>query len=347
MEFQSLRLVRLVEVISRRRVTWTITAVLSVALAVGGYLLLVNRDKEKSPQAAAPSASTPPQQTSQVREAQIGEPMSRNAGLPQVSPSKSSAGSSGLDLFLEMNRADDLRRFVEAAKRTPGGAMYAVEALRECRAVRTMLPDPSTVSQIRGTVTSAPNSDARELALARLLKRCEGFTSDEMSIDEAAHVARTAREQRDRIASLAADVHRLSTKEQKVSERTELMKTALEMRDPIALKYVQSSLWILDASTPNSAVAFVDGKRFGGLDAEGYISAWRMASCAYLATCGVYDSQLLQACALEGVCAGDVASYVRSRAANDEAFGKIAATARLIQQILDSGELNRLMPIRP
>lgn len=251
------------------------------------------------------------------------------------------------ELFRAFQTADDLRIFVEMAKRVPskGGLLYADAALTECRTFREEGIGQRAAVGIQSRSTSEPDQQLVKKqadSLDWLEKRCASFTSDELSLTE-----------RRSLITWGADVDPLWKLQRSMSRayratsggdaRTPLMQAALSARDPLLLEIVRSLAWTRQPGA-SSSVIYVDSAPFGGLDAESFNLAWRLFQCTAASDCGAADAMLRQECALGGVCQDSIEASVRSQAGSSARYDRIVSVAARLSRIASHGDVRAFLP---
>jgi hypothetical protein len=317
-------------------------AVTVAALAVGS-LVLWHRWSHVDTVPLSPTSSS----VSTAQETSTSSPPSREAvaqapatigGALPTSPGVTLPDASRL--FFAMNSASDLRVFAEAAKREPGGYLYAIRAVDECRILREALLSTKPAASVQTQAALDPRMQAQADAIAWLSRRCEGFTSAELGASEQRFLVQTAKE-RDHLYILLARAQASQTTDS--ADREASLRAALQSKDPTLINTVAWSM-AQPASSGGSSVVFVDGRPFGGLDASAYAAAWSLAACSVTGTCGLKDSQVAHFCAFEGKCAQDVASLALADFQRPDEIAKVRALAEKLESIITVGDIGRLRP---
>jgi hypothetical protein len=293
-------------------------------LSTGGNSVLTKQPTEHpSVTTQVPSSRPPPRNLA-------AEPASR-ASVPETAK-----------LFVAMNSATDLRVFAEAAKKEPGGYLYAIRAIDECRTLRDALLPAKPANAALNQAALDPTLRAQAEATVWLSRRCEGFTSAELSAVEQKFLVQTAKE-RDRLYALLAQAQSTATADS--ARREAALGDVLRSKDPTLIGAVT---WSMAQLSPkgDSTVVFVDGRPFGGLDAAGFASAWSLAACSVAGTCAVRDSQVAHFCAFEGKCTQDIASLALADYQQADDIAKVRALAAQLEAIIASGDVQRLRPPR-
>jgi hypothetical protein len=316
---------------------------LALAICVTGSLVLWEFLKPTDPSklrppdgiVAAPSAPSPERPVSTVQAPASVPPAQKDA----TEPSPRAPVPEASRLFVAMSSAADLRVFAEAAKKEPGGYVYAIRAVNECRTLReAQLPArPAAVAQTQAALD--PSLRAQAEALEWLSRRCEGFTNAELGASELKFLVQTAKE-RDGLFGVLA---RAQAPTADSASREASLGDALRSKDPTL---ISSVAWSMGQLTPkgDSSVVFVDGQPFGGLDAGSFAAAWSLATCSVTGTCGVRDSQVAQSCAFDGKCTQDAASLALADYRQADDIAKVRALAAQLEAIIASGDVRRLRP---
>jgi hypothetical protein len=243
-------------------------------------------------------------------------------------------------MLVNMSKASDLRVFVESIKGQPGAALYIVPVLIDCGGIR----EKTVSQQLQALQTRAaldPSLAKRANDAAWLVKRCEGFTTAELSNTELGHVGSVAR-QRDNLYKLSSDLKQanLRTAAETVSAASKLLATG----DPILIANAFGATMTSDART-GEFVNYVDGRRYEGSDRSIYQNAQQLAICQFTMTCDLRDNEVALNCALEDACFDDRESLIRGGYTDPAEAEKLRQlTARLLE-ILQRGEITRLMPV--
>lgn len=314
---------------------------LSCAAVLAAWLILFNNDhkeakdlvEENPSQARGPADIGPKPREGNGERVLTASPVS--------SPARETASN---ELYVEMRKARDLRVFVEAAKRRPeaGGYLYATTALLECGLLRESQLQPASVAGLKQKLAAESGAVARErfAQLEFLEQRCAGFSDSELGLEEWKYGIDVARS-RDPLYALRS---RAAAAKKDPNIRQQMLSEMLASKDPLLLAQAQSLMW---QALPGAQTAtYIDGQPFGGLNAEGFMQAWRLATCQVTNTCSLLDSDLAQLCAFEGQCTDSIAAYVRQSAGSPENYDKVVRLANRLTAIIQSGQAGALMPPR-
>lgn len=243
----------------------------------------------------------------------------------------------------QYREATDLRIFVEQAKRHPesGGALYAVTALFECALLRDVQLDSTRLAQLKQRLAadSSELTSQRSTALQWLEQRCAGFTSSEVSLSEEKFL-RDWGQSKDALLALRSRVMNAGTPAE--DTRRHLLGEVLETGEPLLLPLAQSLATA--ASDSGSVATYLDGKPYGGLDAEEFAAAWRLMSCQVTQSCATRDSQLMQQCAFEGKCAQSIQASIEASAKSPAEYQRIGLVAERLRQVVIARDPAPLLP---
>ncbi len=269
----------------------------------------------------------------------------QNGSLLQsiASTTNSPAVDLSKNFYKKSQTATDLRIFVESVKINPqeGGAIYAFDALQQCKILRSQLPS-AKIERIRNSIQNQlePLSERRLAAIDWLNKRCIGFTESELSVAEQNFLLSWGVE-KDPLFNLR---HRIIKRDRSESPEA-LLGEILKTQDPLLLAAVPTlSAFENTPTSKGGAVSYLDGEKFGGLDFEGYVSAWNWAICAVAETCGIQNEQLQLSCALSGECADSTPDHIRYVLGSEERFGRVAAVSNRLQQVIRDRNVQALLP---
>jgi hypothetical protein len=239
-----------------------------------------------------------------------------------------------------MSKASDLRVFVESIKGQPGAALYIVPVLIDCGGIRE-----KTVSQqlqaLQARAALDPSLAKRANDAAWLVKRCEGFTTAELSNTELGHVGSVAR-QRDNLYRLRSDLKQanLRTAAETVSAASKLLATG----DPMLLDAAFAVTRTSNTKT-DEFVNYVDGQRYEGAGLAIFLSAQQLAICQFTMTCDLRDNEVALNCALENACFNNRELLIRSEYTDPAEAEKLRQLTARLFEILQRGEVSRLMPV--
>ena len=319
--------------------TWasvaTAAAAIAIAIAVSTWHFM--RDgPTRVPQTTVSSPST----TAVI----AGVPTSTEAPKGQPTPVSSTASAPGL--FRQMQTAADLRVFAEAAKRSPGagGVLYATSAVAECRLLRNAVSSAETNAALRRDLVSKSDEHSRQrlASLDWLEERCVGFSTEELGRSDLVFMLEWGGS-KDPLLALKQQVRQSGNLD--ATKRAELVDSLLATSDPLLLDGVRGASSVRDASSDLGSAEYLDGVKFGGLDAEGYIYAWDLAICAVAQSCSSdYNANLRSNCALGDECYASEQARVRSASGSDDRYQRIATVSQRLVQVVQQRNSVALRP---
>jgi hypothetical protein len=170
-------------------------------------------------------------------------------------------------MFRAFETADDLRLFVENAKRVPseGGLLYADAALSECRTFREAGIGQRAAAAIQSHTVNILDQQAvakQAESLKWLERRCASFTTDELSLTERRSLITWGAES-DPLWKLQRSASKAYTATTGPDVRIPLMQSALSTGDPLLLETVRGLAW---APVPDGGTStiYIDAVPFGG-----------------------------------------------------------------------------------
>jgi hypothetical protein len=315
-----------------------------VALLGGAILFYVgaggNNPAAPQTNVSHATATPTPQADAHITFAPNSAPIPNGTGAT-VSTQKTWDGSK---LFKEYGSTNDLRLFVETAKRSPeaGGVYYAEAALRECRLLRDInrKPEADRVRNEIGRTASSGPGDVRLAALNWVENRCQSFTDGELSFPELKSLKSSREASLDPLWNLRTEAFKTPTDSLDAVQRERLLVKLLSAREPGLLDAVRS-LASAPSGTESLHVIYVNSVPNGGLDGESFELAWRLMTCKAADTCGLGDVRTKRTCAYLGLCANSIGEEVQMQSGTQ--FSRISAVADQLLQIVDQGNVRGLL----
>ena len=243
----------------------------------------------------------------------------------QVITNKELPGISAIDqktplltLSQELGRSNNLRLFVEHAKKFPekGGYGYALMAVKSCGYIRKLIPKGHSSLQYDPKWQADSYAD-RQKVIDVNLRRCSEFSDEDLSEIAVKRLEEEGRAKNDlhsTIGSFAQKVTPTKPEEYK-SAKEKLLQYLFDSQDPYAVSTfgMKSAVY----SENNVTHVAINNKVFTHpADTQMLSGAWTMAACYLGGDCSYNNGMVKGYCLLYGRCFSDVPAVVK-----DELYG--------------------------